>query len=181
MSLEMGKNPPQILFRILRPDEVNGLAGVVSRNISSNIPEEQLPPCTIAQHVADNPKLTPYISTSTDLKKQMHFIKKNLFEGRRPAIYMIVIDTVILKRQGSEITNFNNTKIRRKHMGGNRKATKYARAWSEVIIRDRIPTEAIIESIRCTYDFCANRVERKIFPNPRYAGSIGACMTGRSV
>ena len=38
----MGKNPPQILFRILRPDEGNGLAGVVSRNISSNIPEEQL-------------------------------------------------------------------------------------------------------------------------------------------
>ena len=61
MSLEMGKNPPQILFRILRPDEGNGLAGVVSRNISSNIPEEQLPKCTIAK---PSPYLSFYLNTS---------------------------------------------------------------------------------------------------------------------
>ena len=104
-----------------------------------------------------------------------------MFEGRRPAIYMIVIDAVILERQGSEITDLTDSKIRNEHMDGNPKAENYALAWKEVIVKHRIPAEAIFESIRFYYDIGTSRVEREILRNPRYAGSIGACMTGRSV
>ena len=170
----------QKLFRILRLDEGTGLSGVQSRNISSKLPKEKLPHRTIAQHVADNPKLTPYISMSKDLKKQLEMIEQNLVEFGKSAVYMIEIDAEILKRQGSEVTDLSNSEVRNLYLDNNLKASNYARAWSEVIIRDRIPTEAVIESSQFYYNVVSNRIERKTTRNPRYA-SFETCTTGQSL
>jgi len=148
------------LFRILRPDEENGLGGIVSRNISSGLPVEALPKCSIANHVGDNPELSPYISTSTDLNKQKEMIHKLIKE--RPVIYMITIDVKVLKDKGLQVIDlwdyFKDEKL-----------MKLARAWREVLIKDRIPAEAIIESI-CFYS--DGTTEQ--FKSPKYVGCMAS-------
>lgn len=150
------------LTRILRIDEGNGLAGVVSRNKSSGLLDEELPKCSIAKHVGKNPELSPYISTSTDLNKQKEMIKRKFKKGRS-VVNLIVIDVEVLKSFKIEVIDLWDYPFE------NEKLMKLARAWREIVVKDRIPAEAIIESI-CFYP--DRRTEQ--IKNPKYAGRKAA-------
>ena len=175
MSHETRHALPQPLYRILEPREGDGLTGVESRESRAFHGKKvsKCRSCTIAQHVAENPKITPYISASSDLAHQMKLIRKKLLENGCSEVVMITIDTKTLQRLGSEIIDLSNREGRDYFLGDNRKAWNYARAWSEVLVKDQIPKEAVIESTLFYLDESTGQVKSITTKNPFFVKTQG--------
>ena len=159
---------PIVVYRILRWDEGNGLLGIESRQKSGNHASS----CTVVQHVAKNQKITPYISTSTDLKIQERIIKNNILEYGYSVVRMITIDVGLLDSETINLNKLADREVHQLDLRQNEKAKSYALAWKEVLVKDFIPTEAIIESTRFYYDARSGRIEKTTTRNPKYAGSL---------
>ena len=169
---------PKVVYRILRWDEGNGLLGIESRQKSGNYASS----CTVVQHVAENPEITPYISTSTDLKIQERKIKKNfrkqkhhrqnILEHGYSVVHMITIDVGLLDSKTINLNKRADREVHQLHLRQNEKAKSYALAWKEFLVKYFIPTEAIIESTRFYYDARSGRIDKTTTRNPKYAGSL---------
>ena len=164
---------PQTLYRIPRRNESKGFAPIESRQKSGNHASS----CTVPQHVAENPVITPYISTSSDFQIQKKKIEENILRnflkhGRSVDYRLIAIDARLLNSEIIDLTNPAVRRVHQLHLRQNEKAKNYALAWKEVLVKDFIPTEAIIESTRFYYDARSGRIEKTTTRNPKYAGSL---------
>jgi hypothetical protein len=116
-------------------------------------------------HVAANPDITHFISTSADQERQINLAITNAERDRRD-VYVVVIDIEAFR---STIVDLSNNANRQHFLTGSHRAMNFARVWSEVLVLDQIPTEAIIETVR--YFYVSGEVRFEVTRNPNYTGN----------
>lgn len=126
---------------------------------------------TVRQRVAQNPDITPWISTSLYSVSSECIIRRNFRrDSRRDTIYLAVIDA---NRLGEEypILNLADTPTRNSILGPGI-ANNYASSWDEVLVYWRIPGRAI-QCVR-RYTLASDRragvldLNIDVIPNPGY-------------
>ena len=147
-------------------DEGNGLEGLKSRSkyYGQMKPIRQNRRVTVLAHVADNPEMTPWISTSTNKTLQEEKIRKALTDENKSGIkskgrYMVVIDARLLKAKN--IVDLNSEYIRSDLLGTNLTAYNAAKDWQEVLVFWEVPKKAILKSLHYTYTPSAKKQSRR--------------------
>ncbi len=163
------------VFRLLsngsyeRQAKGEGFRGLQSRSsLDSHTRTDNITRWSIIEHVANNPKTTPWISTSRNLRRQESLINRNIMnDPQHKDIYMDVID---LHRLGNtNIVDLSKETNRKSFLGNNKQVRDYAAAWGVLLIHWEVPSEAIIESVRYYYDAARDMTQYEVLRNPNYS------------
>lgn len=151
-------NESRLLYRILafpsakeprrQIDEGNGLQGLQCRALHlnhetmSDFRQDDLG--LVRNHIEENPDITPWISTSTNLSFLEERMEESLLNfSYYPEIrHLVIIDPLLLDTATIDLTD---QKVQEKVLV-DEKSLNYAKYWKEVLIYEQVPIKAILSS-----------------------------------
>lgn len=128
----------EYLYRVLRPEE-NPDKGLKASDRFSDT--------SIEDHVAYGTKITSkYISTCASKTTAKRFAQLGLDHGDPSPKTIVKLDVAELEDIPTvKIIDLTKSSVRRKHLGSNERAHRFAMAWEEVLIKGKVPKYCIVK------------------------------------